>query len=45
MAFQIAQDPAADQVLTDSDFALLAGMALDQQFPMDSVSCSEGQAA
>lgn len=35
MAFQIAQDPAADQVLTDSDFALLAGMALDQQFPME----------
>lgn len=35
MAFQIAQDPAADQVLTDSSFALLAGMALDQQYPME----------
>jgi hypothetical protein len=31
MAFQIAQDPHADQVLTDSPFALLAGMMLDQQ--------------
>jgi uncharacterized HhH-GPD family protein len=35
MPFQIAQDPAADQVLTDSPFALLAGMALDQQYPME----------
>ncbi len=35
MAFQIAQDPAADQVLADSAFALLAGMALDQQYPME----------
>lgn len=32
---QIAQDPAADQVLTDSAFALLVGMMLDQQFPME----------
>ncbi|WP_456697388.1 HhH-GPD-type base excision DNA repair protein [Aeromicrobium sp. P5_D10] len=35
MAIQIAQDPHADQVLTDSPFALLAGMLLDQQFPME----------
>jgi len=31
MAIQIAQDAHADQVLTDSPFALLAGMLLDQQ--------------
>ena len=35
MALQIAQDPAADRVLTDSPFALLMGMMLDQQFPME----------
>jgi len=35
MAIQIAQDAHADQVLTDSPFALLAGMLLDQQFPME----------
>jgi uncharacterized HhH-GPD family protein len=35
MALQIAQDPHADQVLTDSPFALLCGMLLDQQFPME----------
>jgi uncharacterized HhH-GPD family protein len=35
MAFQIAQDPAADQVLTEHPFALLAGMLLDQQYPME----------
>lgn len=35
MALQIAQDPVADQVLTDNPFALLAGMMLDQQFPME----------
>jgi uncharacterized HhH-GPD family protein len=35
MAFQIAQDPTADQVLTDSSFALLMGMMLDQQYPME----------
>jgi len=29
MAFQIAQDPDADQVLTEHPFALLAGMLLD----------------
>jgi uncharacterized HhH-GPD family protein len=35
LAIQIAQDPAADQVLTDDSFALLTGMLLDQQFPME----------
>jgi uncharacterized HhH-GPD family protein len=32
---QIAQDPVADQVLSETPFALLAGMMLDQQFPME----------
>lgn len=31
----IAQDPAADRVLSDDPFALLVGMLLDQQYPMD----------
>jgi uncharacterized HhH-GPD family protein len=35
MAFQIAQDPAADKVLEESPFALLVGMMLDQQYPME----------
>jgi uncharacterized HhH-GPD family protein len=35
MAFEIAQDPTADQVLDDSPFALLVGMMLDQQYPME----------
>lgn len=35
MALHIAQDEHADQVLTDDPFALLAGMMLDQQFPME----------
>src|SRR6478735_8217123 len=35
MTLRIAQDPVADQVLTDSPFALLMGMMLDQQFPME----------
>lgn len=30
MAIQIAQDPAADQVLSADPFALLVGMLLDQ---------------
>jgi uncharacterized HhH-GPD family protein len=34
-AIQITGDAAADQVLTDSPFALLAGMMLDQQYPME----------
>lgn len=35
MALHLAQDAHADQVLTDSPFGLLAGMLLDQQFPME----------
>jgi len=35
MALQIAQDPHADEILTENPFALLAGMMLDQQFPME----------
>ncbi|MFT4262500.1 MAG: HhH-GPD-type base excision DNA repair protein [Nocardioides sp.] len=33
--FQIAQDPAADAVLAEDPFALLVGMMLDQQYPME----------
>ncbi len=32
---RLAQDPDADQLLTDDPFALLVGMLLDQQFPME----------
>ena len=32
---QITGDPVADQVLTDDPFALLVGMLLDQQYPME----------
>lgn len=32
---RIAQDEAADAVLSTDDFALLTGMLLDQQFPME----------
>ncbi|MGO3327253.1 HhH-GPD-type base excision DNA repair protein [Gordonia sp. (in: high G+C Gram-positive bacteria)] len=32
---QIAQDPAADELLSTDAFALLSGMLLDQQFPME----------
>jgi len=32
---QIAQEEHADRVLSESAFALLAGMMLDQQFPME----------
>jgi uncharacterized HhH-GPD family protein len=35
MALQIAQDAHADEVLSQNPFALLAGMMLDQQFPME----------
>ncbi|NYG56163.1 HhH-GPD-type base excision DNA repair protein [Nocardioides perillae] len=35
MALQITGDPAADRVLEESPFALLAGMMLDQQYPME----------
>ena len=37
MGFQITGDPAADKVLDDSAFALLVGMMLDQQYPMEHV--------
>jgi uncharacterized HhH-GPD family protein len=32
---QLTQDPVADEVLSTNPFALLAGMMLDQQFPME----------
>jgi uncharacterized HhH-GPD family protein len=35
MAIHITGDEHADQVLSDSAFALLCGMLLDQQFPME----------
>jgi uncharacterized HhH-GPD family protein len=35
MGFNITGDPAADQVLDESSFALLAAMMLDQQYPME----------
>jgi uncharacterized HhH-GPD family protein len=35
MAFQIAGEPAADQVLDDHPFALVVGMMLDQQYGME----------
>src|SRR4051794_15414982 len=35
MGFHITGDPAADEVLDASPFALLAGMMLDQQYPME----------
>jgi uncharacterized HhH-GPD family protein len=35
MAIHVTGDAAADQVLTDSPFALLVGMMLDQQYPME----------
>jgi len=35
MAIHITGDDAADQILTDSHFALLVGMMLDQQYPME----------
>ena len=35
MGYRIAQDPVADKVLDESPFALLMGMMLDQQFPME----------
>ena len=34
-SLQIAQDPAADKVLSEDPFALTTGMLLDQQFPME----------
>ena len=35
MALRITGDPAADRVLDDDPFALLLGMLLDQQYPME----------
>ncbi|MCW2785888.1 MAG: Fe-S cluster assembly protein HesB [Marmoricola sp.] len=35
MAIQITGDADADKVLTDDPFALLLGMLLDQQYPME----------
>jgi uncharacterized HhH-GPD family protein len=35
MSLQITQDDASDEVLSTNAFALLAGMLLDQQFPME----------
>jgi uncharacterized HhH-GPD family protein len=35
MGLQIANEPQADQVLDEHPFALLTGMLLDQQFPME----------
>ena len=35
MAIKIAQEPHADEVLNSSPFALLVGMMLDQQYPME----------
>src|SRR4051794_11219747 len=35
MSIHITGDPAADQVLSDDPFALLVGMLLDQQYPME----------
>ena len=32
---RIAQDPASDKVLSEDPFALLVGMLLDQQYPME----------
>ncbi|WP_395659150.1 HhH-GPD-type base excision DNA repair protein [Nocardioides sp.] len=35
MALHLTGDPAADQVLSDDPFALVVGMMLDQQYPME----------
>lgn len=35
MAINITGDPVADRVLSESPFALLLGMLLDQQYPME----------
>ncbi len=35
MALSITQDPDSDRVLDDDPFALLVGMMLDQQYPME----------
>src|SRR3712207_8282386 len=35
MSLNLTGDPTADAVLDENPFALLAGMMLDQQFPME----------
>lgn len=45
MRIQIAQDPAADEVLSRDPFALLLGMLLDQQFPMESAFAGPAKVA
>ncbi len=35
MALTIAQEPTADKILSENPFALLMGMLLDQQYPME----------
>ena len=35
MSFHITGDTEADRVLDESPFALLVGMLLDQQYPME----------
>jgi hypothetical protein len=34
---QLTQDPAADGLLSEDPFALLTGMLLDQQVPMETM--------
>jgi len=45
MAIHITGDDVADQVLQDSAFALLAGMMLDQQFPMEAAFAGPAKVA
>ncbi|WP_299055652.1 HhH-GPD-type base excision DNA repair protein [uncultured Nocardioides sp.] len=45
MALHITGDEAADQVLDSSPFALLAGMMLDQQFPMEAAFAGPAKVA
>ncbi len=40
---KIAQDAEADRVLSESPFALLVGMLLDQQFPMERAFAGPGK--
>ncbi|GAB2878586.1 hypothetical protein GCM10027026_31710 [Myroides odoratimimus subsp. xuanwuensis] len=41
MGFHITGEPESDAVLDDHPFAILAGMMLDQQYPMDKGSTFE----
>jgi len=50
MALSLAQDPAADAVLSSEPFVLLVGMLLDQQVPMERAfggrpGCTTGSAS